>query len=227
MKQVFLIVGYGIPKDIMKDVNYDFYLKIAFNKIWDIVIAEKIEAPLIVFSGGKTDMYKPYKRTEAGEMMKLFKTLCARDSVKSETKKWKLIAETASLSSLENALFTKNLLLKKDVTDMRVTTLCEYTRVARVQKITLRVFGKGSHVIGIDFDQSPNRYLDPAVLKQKEDLTIKYDLLALKDAETLRKHHAIHVERIVYLRKLGTKAHAAAVKQWWTERMKEAYKGAH
>ncbi len=223
MKTVFLIAGYGVPKDIMKDANYDFYLKIAFNKIWDIVTEQKIEAPVIVFAGGKTDMFKPYKRSEAGEMMRFFKELCARESVKPVAKKWKLIAEQGPLSALEQLLLTKNLLLKKEILEMNAIVICEYTRTARMQKMATRVFGKGSRVLGIDFDQTANRYADPAFLKQKEDLATKYDLLALKDAEILKKHHALHVEKIARLRKLGPKAHVEEVKKWWEEQLKATF----
>jgi methionyl-tRNA synthetase len=43
-----------------------------FNKIYDLVTRNDIAKPLIIFSGGKTDCFKPYKRNEASEMIKLF-----------------------------------------------------------------------------------------------------------------------------------------------------------
>jgi hypothetical protein len=37
MKNIFLILGHGIPKNILKDENCNFYLKMVFNKIYDVV----------------------------------------------------------------------------------------------------------------------------------------------------------------------------------------------
>jgi len=73
MNDIFLVFGYGIPKNILKDENYNFYLKIVFNRIYDITSKSKSKKTLIICSGGKTDMFKPYKRTEADEMIRLLK----------------------------------------------------------------------------------------------------------------------------------------------------------
>ncbi len=73
----------------MKIIN--FYLKIVFNKIYDLVVKNKIYKPITICCGGETDMFKPYKRTEADEMIKLFKTLIEeRPFLKSTTKSWLL-----------------------------------------------------------------------------------------------------------------------------------------
>lgn len=91
MNNIFLVFGYGVPKNILKDENYNFYLKIVFNKIYDLVVKNKIYKPITICCGGETDMFKPYKRTEADEMIKLFKTLIEeRPFLKSTTKSWLL-----------------------------------------------------------------------------------------------------------------------------------------
>ncbi|MEK7606775.1 MAG: hypothetical protein AAB444_01065 [Patescibacteria group bacterium] len=61
----FLIFGYGVPKDIFKDENYNFYLKTVFNRIYDRVTEGKIKKPVILCGGGKTDCYKPSKHVQA------------------------------------------------------------------------------------------------------------------------------------------------------------------
>lgn len=91
MKNIFLVFGYGIPKDILKDENYNFYLKMVFNQIYNLVIEKNIDNPVIICSGGKTDMYKPYKRTESTEMTKLFKSIAKRPFLKQVTKDWLFI----------------------------------------------------------------------------------------------------------------------------------------
>lgn len=43
---IFLILGHGVPKDILKDENYNLYLKSVFNKIYDLKIQNKITNPI-------------------------------------------------------------------------------------------------------------------------------------------------------------------------------------
>jgi len=75
MNNIFLIFGYGIPKNILKNENYNFYLKMVFNRIYDIIVKTKVRKPLVICSGGKTDIFKPYNRTEAEEIIKFLKKL--------------------------------------------------------------------------------------------------------------------------------------------------------
>ena len=111
MKNVIIIFGYGIPKNILKDENYNFYLKMIFNKIYDLSTKKSIDDnPIIICSGGKTDIYKPYHRSEAEEMIKFFKAFTKKPYLKEITKKWNFVAEKTSLSTLENFLNTKKIL---------------------------------------------------------------------------------------------------------------------
>ncbi len=64
MKKVYLVFGYGVPKNIIKDENYNFYLKMVFNQIYNLEVKYKSDSPLIICSGGKTDCFKPYKRND-------------------------------------------------------------------------------------------------------------------------------------------------------------------
>lgn len=97
MKNSFLIPGYGVPKNILKDENYNFYLKIILNAIFDLTVKKKQEKSVIIFSGGKTDCYRPYKRTEADEMIKLFRSLINHARLGAVTKNWQLIPEKKSV----------------------------------------------------------------------------------------------------------------------------------
>ena len=105
MTNIFLVFGYGIPKNILKDENYNFYLKTVFNKIYGVVTKDTYTKPLIIFCGGKTDIFKPYKRNEAEEMRKFFTAMInQRPFLKSITKNWLFIVEKESLSTLENLI---------------------------------------------------------------------------------------------------------------------------
>lgn len=223
MKQIFFIFGYGVPKNIQTDDNYRRYLSIAFNRIYDLTTATLITDPLIICSGGKTDMFKPYKRSEAGEMVRVLKQLANRRELKTVTKRWNIMAEDRSLSTLENLINCKTILTRKKIKRGAVTIFCEHTRKPRIQTVAKKILGNAYDVtvIPIDFDLSSNRYLDPAFLKEKEATELRHSLWALKSATNLKKHHALFQEKIDYLRAQGSKAHADSVRTWWQKKLRD------
>ncbi len=223
MKNVFLVFGYGIPKDIYKDENYNFYLKMVFNKIYDFVIKQSIRNPIIICSGGKTDMFKPYERTEAVEMIKLLKKLSERPFLKTITKDWLFLPEKKSLSTLENFISCKTLLKNKKINKANLYIFCEQTREKRIKTVGKKIFNKNYNfqVVPIDFDVSSNRYIDPEFLAKKERVELKHSLWALESTENFKKHHELFQEKIDYLRKAGPDVHVEAVKEWWEKKLKE------
>jgi len=226
MKNVFLILGYGIPKNILKDENYNFYLKIVFNGIYNSVTKNNIERPFIICSGGKTDMFKPYKRTEAEEMVKLLKKISNRPFLKDLTKNWVFISEKKSLSTLENLLNCQAILQKKKIQKANFYIFCEQTRVNRVKNVSKKIFNKNYNfqVIPIDFDVSSNRYVDPEFLQKKEKVGLKYSLWALESLENLKKYNMLYQEKINYFRKVGPDVHVEVMNEWWEGKLKELIK---
>lgn len=226
MKSVFLIFGYGVPKDILKDENYKFYLKMVFNKIYDLVTKDNIDGPLIIFSGGKTDCFKPYKRNEADEMIKFFKTLTKRALLRKVTKDWLLIPEKKSFSTLENFLNCKDIILKRKIKKANLYIFCEQTREKRAKILTKKVFNKSYYpvIISIDFDNSPNRYLDLKFIIKKEQAELKHSLWALRSPKNLKKHYELFKEKIEHFRKVGLDKHPDVIKKWWKEKLKELEK---
>jgi hypothetical protein len=223
MKNVFLVFGYGIPEDIHKDENYNFYLKMVFNKIYDFAIKQNINNPIIICSGGKTDMFKPYKRTEAEEMIKLLKKLAIRPFLKTFTKDWLFLPEKKSLSTLVNFINCKVLLKDKKINKANLYVFCEQTREKRIKAVGKKIFDKNYNfqVVPIDFDVSSNRYINPEFLVKKERAELKHSLWALESSENLKKHHELFQEKIDYLRKAGSDVHVEAVKEWWKKKLKE------
>lgn len=218
MKQYFLVLGYGIPADIHKDENYNLYLKAAFNRIFDWCTAHNRWDPIIIFSGGKTDMFKPYRRTEAREMIRLFTAIAKRPSVKSWTKRWSLVPETKSLSTLDNLLYASEICNKTEI-----IIIGEHTRRKRILSLARKIFDKTT-VFSIDFDQSANRYLDPAFIKRKESKVMKFDSWALEEPSNLKEHRALFKKKFAFLREAGPAKHVDAVKQWWEKELRELEK---
>jgi len=224
MNNIFLVFGYGIPKEILKDENYNFYLKMVFNKIYDFTSKDRLSKTLIIFCGGKTDTFRPYERTEADEMKRFFvEIIKKRPFLEPISKKWIFISERESLSTLENLLNGKKSIQKRKIKKVNLFIFCEQTRGKRIEIMSRRVFG-GDYkikVLPIDFDVSPNRYLPPNFLAEKEKTEIEHALWALRDPENLKKHHAIFEEKFEYFRELGPKLHNDAVRKWWKKKLDE------
>jgi len=224
MNDVFLVFGYGVPRDILKDENYNFYLKMVFNKIYDFVVKNNIEKPVIIFCGGETDVLKPYKRNEADEMIKFFTTLIKeRPFLKSQTRNWLFISEKDSLSTLENLINSKKIITRRKIKKANFYVFCEQTRERRIKVLAKKIFEKNYNflVVPLDFDVSANRYLPAEYLAKKESTELKHSLWALQSPENLKKHHKVFEEKFEYFRKVGHKAHVNAVKEWWDQKLKE------
>ena len=225
MQDIFLIFGYGVPKDILKDENYNFYLKMVFNKIYDTVTVSKNEKhPLIICCGGKTDMFKPYKRTEADEMIRFFVELIKQKPfLDSITKNWNFVSENTSLSTLENLISSKEIIEKNKIQKANLFIFCEHIRGRRIEVVAKKFFDKNYslQVIPIDFDGSSNRYLSPDFLAKKESEEIKHSMWVLQDSKNLKKHHEIFTERIQHLRSAKPEMREKAHRDWWKSKLVE------
>ena len=90
-----LIPGYGVPRDLFKDVNYRAYLSLCFNALF-----EKYQDArgTIVLSGGATDCFRPYRRTEAHEMRRWFQHQKAlTEKIIKKELRWKLVEDRKAL----------------------------------------------------------------------------------------------------------------------------------
>ena len=224
MNNIFLIFGYGVPKNILKDDNFNFYLKMAFNKIYSITLGNPVLKPIIITCGGPTDMLKPYKRTEAEEMITLFKNIIQqRPFLNSITSHWEFIPEKKSLSTLENLLNSNKIIQKRKIKNANLYIFCEQTREKRIKILAKKVFSKNftSKVMPLDFDVSPNRYLSPDFIDKKENLETRHALWALKSVENLNIHHQIFEEKFEYFRKANKKTQVNVVKEWWDKKLSE------
>lgn len=215
--KVFIIPGYGIPESIEQDQNYLTYLHVAFNRIYDSANGEKA---LIIPCGGPTNCTPPYEGTEAEVIGSHIRKLIDRSATGDRCKEWSIVLEDRSLSTLENLVFAKEIVhSEKNVESM--TVFCEVTRRNRMQIVGDAVFGATPFmkIDPIDFDVSANRYLDPAIIEQKEDIEIRGSLWALESPERLARHHELFERKFVLLRSLqdGGMSHVDAVAEWYRQ----------
>ncbi len=220
MKNIFIVPGYGIPKDILKDEPYRRYLGLVFNCVYQICLDKKENKPVIIFCGGKTDVFKPYKRTEAAEMKKLFFWFAQRDFVKKYTKGWQYKLENSSLSTLENILFA-NKIIEKIKVDKNIFIFVEKTRENKIKVLTEKIVKNKTQIISLDFDLSINRYREIEFLIKRESYDLGLSLKILADEKLYKIFRKILLERIEYLRKAGSKKHREAVHVWWQEKIRE------
>lgn len=224
MNDIFLVLGYGVPKNILKNEDSNFYLKTVFNKIYSVVVKNKTAKSLIIFCGGKTDMFKPYKRNEADEMIRFFKVMIKqRPFLNSLTKNWLLVSEKESISTLENLIKSEKIISGRKIKKANLFIFCEQTREKRIKVLAKKIFNKNynSQVVPVDFDVSANRYLPPEFLERKEKAELEHGLWALQSPDNLRKHHEFFAEKIERLRKANPRLHVDEVRKWWEQKLEE------
>lgn len=217
--KTYLILGYGIPKKIENDENYSRYLGVVFNTIFAQTQISN-ESAMIMFCGGLTDMYKPYKRIEAQEISRYFKILADRDVCRAITKRWKYLLEKKSLSTLENLIYAKQIIDTKYIDTSSLTIFCETTRFCRVKRLVKHLFGKAK-VIDIDFDVSSSRYFDPKLLEHREQTAEELECWALESPKHLKEFRKLFVEKMKFLRKAGPKKHQEALRDWWKKELEQ------
>lgn len=210
---LYIICGYGIPKDIFSDENYRMYLNLVFNKIYTL---SANQACVIIPSGGPTEMEPPFLGTEADAMGKYLEFMMQRPEVKEQTKGWQILLEDKSFSSLENLVFAKQLIQEKGLTG-DVTIFCEQTREDRMREMAKQIFQKDVSVEPIDFDVSKNRYLDPAILRSKEEEALREALWTLEKEERLQQHHELFKRKFAFFReRIGQgMSHVDIVEEWF------------
>ena len=183
-----IINGYGVPEDIRTDRSYHAYLVQSLNWLWE---RHRNHTITIVPVGGKTDMQPPYRRTEAGEIVKW---LTPRIRSLGLTSHWMVQPIATELTALENMLAAT-----KRYPNRPIVYFCEWTRLKKMRTLAKRVFGMRATVVGIEFDGSAPRYdRDGRAALEREDL--RYSLAALNDPEWRRMLRAAAEEKIRVLR---------------------------
>ncbi len=219
--KTYLILGYGIPKKMESDDNYRRYLGVVFNAIFDQTQNSTVSS-VIMFCGGMTDMVRPYKRSEAAEMMGFFKTFADRDACRKTTKSWNYLLEKKSLSTLENLVYAKQILDAKKIDASTLTIFCEETRCKRVKRLAKKIFGK-ANVVSVDFDVSVNRYLDPAFIEKREKAVTEFEGWALTSPENLKEFRKMFVKKMAFLRKAGPGNQVKALEEWWHKELDDLH----
>jgi hypothetical protein len=213
MQPIFLICGYGVPEDIATDRNYQTYLTVVFNMMY--AMARGADATIIP-CGGPTSPRAPYTETEAKMIGGFLERLLSRKETAEECKAWKIVLEDRSLSTLENLVYARDIIRDRGILGT-VTVFCEVTREERVRAVAEKVFAREVTVVPVDFDLSPNRYLEPGFIRKKEETETALSLWSLDDPARFAKHHELFERKFSLLRKLDAEGvpHAEAIRRWY------------
>ena len=193
-----LIPGYGVPRDLFKDVNYRAYLSLCFNALFE---KYRDARGTIVLSGGATDCFRPYRRTEAHEMRRWFQHQKAlTEKIIKKELRWKLVEDRKALTTVENILYFGRRTASRRA---NVIIFVEQTRANKMKIFSKQIFKKRRvEVLPIDFDISSNRYRTQAALR-REKTDLKISLHAIHDPSVLKFRRKIAKEKIGLLRQYG------------------------
>jgi hypothetical protein len=214
MARVSIILGYGIPEDIFKDRNYEFYLKKCFN---DIVTKKRDQKSqrIVIFSGGMTDCFPPYSRSEAREMLRYFEFLIAESSSKDH---WKLITEDTSLSTLQNLVNVRRIIQENNITSDHITIFCEITRQKRVQKLAETIFSNSNvRVSPMNFYKSSHTDDSFHSVENKERCILEQDIKSLSNKNYFEQHIKFYKTKFDILRNTSPSEREDKLKQLWEE----------
>ncbi len=191
--------GYGVPEDIFTDPNYRTYLAQVFNTLWKRYGDAQLT---IVLLGGYTAFFKPYRRSEAGEMARWFRREIKKRGL---TELWTLDTITTEYNTLGNMKELRELIGTKPV-----LYFCEETRGEKCRILGHEIFGRKIRVMPIDFDMSPRRY-DTMFRTAQEKEDLRYSLWGVKNPVARDKLKWADWEKIEKLRALPRKQRAANV----------------
>ncbi len=210
---IYIVCGYGTPKDIAIDRNYPVYLSAVFNALSE---SSAGKPATIIPSGGPTSVEPPYEGTEAEAMSDYLQKLANTSAPAGQTSDWTFYPEDRALSSLENLLFAKQI-IEQESLEGPVTVFCEKTREHRLTETAKKIFtDREVHVVAIDFDSSKSRHLDPDIIARKEAEALTEALWTLENPERLLKHHQIFEKKFEFLRGRQQQgvSHVDAVAEW-------------
>jgi hypothetical protein len=213
--RIFIICGYGLVKDVGADENYRTYLHSVFNQIYSLCANEPAT---IIPCGGPTVGDGIFEGTEAVMVGSYLQAMMDRATTKQQTRDWNVVLEDRSLSSLENLVFAKQLIDTRHLSGP-ITIFCEATRVHRNEKTAEIVFGGETRIAGIDFDVSQNRYLDPAIIHNKESTALAEALWTLENPERLARHHKFFEQKLAFFRERQAAGirHVDVCTEWMTK----------
>lgn len=214
---VYLIFGYGIPRDILRDAAYRAYLGGVFSFISRDVARRRVRQPVVIASGGPTDCFPPFRRLEGVELLRGFRALASP----SATRSWRLLTERTAPSTLENITGSRDVLRRRRIRPGSITMFCEPSRARRVRTIGRRVFERVPlRVVAIPFPAPTEPSQNRRAIAAKERRAIAYDSWALRSPANFRRYHALYRRKLEFTRQLGPKhGHpqltGPALRGWW------------
>lgn len=186
---VALVCGYGVPRDIFADPNYQAYLHAVANWLFSHYDGRP---GTIVPDGGPTDLFPPRSRTEGREIARWLR---ANEAVRNN--RWAVRPRSKSLTTVENLL---NFVPAARSHRGDIVIFCEYTRGARVRRFARTIPElRRAKVVPIDFDVSARRYAPDRTRLQEREVE-RLERRAIDDPKALAFIRKVAKEKIRLLR---------------------------
>lgn len=209
--KAFIIPGYHLPYNIEDDKKYIRYFDFACREISKISNTEKV---LIILSGGNIDMDKPFDRILSKVMLTLFEKHVDRYNINCLVK-----TEEKSLSSLENLIYSKDI-LNEFKENFEIYIFSDEQRLDRTKILAEKVFDNPI-MIGVDISHELEKQ-NAEVVNKKEELATKFSLWALKSKDNFDKFKSVYNEKYTYLRTISPEKRKEAEIEWWKEMLSKS-----
>jgi methionine synthase II (cobalamin-independent) len=131
-------------------------------------------------------------------MRKLLARMTFRLELKKKIASWRYAELKDCYSTVEGLLALKNKIDQK----ISVVIFGEATRADRMGVLAQKIFGRRAKVVGVDFDLSARRYLNPKIIQKKEKQDLAQELRIVKNPKLLKAYCQEKLERLVKLRRL-------------------------
>ncbi len=202
--KAYIVPGYHLPKDIHKDETYKKYFDFVCREITRTSDSEKVA---VVLSGGNIDMDEPFDKVLSKTMLPLFKEYIDKYHLNCLLK-----TEEKSLSSLENLMYSKEL-LDQLAPNSDIYIFSDAQRVKRLTVLADNVFNNPK-ILGIDLSH-PEERKNAEVVNKKEELATNFSLWALKSKANFEKFKNVYSDKYAYLRTVPPEKRKEAEIEWW------------
>ncbi len=209
--KAFIIPGYHLPNNIENDEKYIKYFDFACNEIAKISNSEKV---LVILSGGNIDMNKPFERILSKVMLPFFKIYIDKYNINCLIE-----TEEKSLSSLENLMYSKDI-LDKFKGNFEIYIFSDKQRLDRSKMIADKVFDNPI-MLSVDISHELEKQ-NAEVVNKKEELATKFSLWALKSKDNFDKFKSVYNDKYTYLRTISPEKRKEAEIEWWKEMLSKS-----
>lgn len=202
--KVFIVPGYHMPRDIESDEVYMNYFNFTCEKIKKIAGNDRVT---VILSGGNIDMDEPYDRVLSKEMKGLFSKIAEYFGLNCI-----MLTEEKSLSSLENLIYSKNIINGIDG-EKQIYIFSDLQRSVRTKLTADKIFNNYD-LLTIDLSSNEEKQ-NQDIVNKKEKIATDFSLWALKSKENMEEFMKVYADKFNLLRSVPEVKRKETEILWW------------